>query len=271
MAEINPTAINPFNRANPNTPQPPAASGDTSESTVGFWGEDGFTFGDILDLINPLQHLPFVGAFYRSITGDEISTGSSILGGGLFGGVIGAGVAVANSIIEEVTGAEIVEHMVALFDDEEQPAAPTVLASAENRFGSGAAFSHRAQESAGDDFAAPESPPARARVERDYAFNYAFGRSAQEATMTSVAPHDRAPADPAPVFAVATESEPVIRTAMMATPAWLSATPRIDTAALRSTTPQAGYQLIQAVERYNQQAMAAKAMAARPAIIDSLY
>ena len=80
MAEINPTGINPFNRANPNTPQPPAASGDTSESTVGFWGADGFTFGDILDLIHDLwpsrKEWPVKAAdrCYRQMKGQRVET-----------------------------------------------------------------------------------------------------------------------------------------------------------------------------------------------------
>lgn len=104
-----------------------AVSGDD------FWGEDGFSFGDVLDLINPLQHLPLVGSLYRSMTGDEISTGAQIFGGGLFGGPLGAFASAFNVMFEEVTGGEMTDHVLALFDgdgDGDGDGAPAVFAMA---------------------------------------------------------------------------------------------------------------------------------------------
>ena len=77
------------------------------------FGADGFTFLDFLDVINPLQHVPVVGTMYRSITGDEIDPGSRIAGSSLFGGPIGAVVALANVAIEQKTGQDIGSHMMA--------------------------------------------------------------------------------------------------------------------------------------------------------------
>ena len=37
-----------------------------------FFGKDGFTFLDFLDVINPLQHIPIISSVYRSITNDSI-------------------------------------------------------------------------------------------------------------------------------------------------------------------------------------------------------
>ncbi|MSO66150.1 MAG: hypothetical protein EXQ85_10255 [Alphaproteobacteria bacterium] len=54
--------------------------------TSHFWGSEGPSFKDLLDTINPLQHLPIIGPIYRSITGDQPSHGARILGGALFGG-----------------------------------------------------------------------------------------------------------------------------------------------------------------------------------------
>ena len=42
---------------------------------------DGLTFRDVLDMINPLQHLPVVSNIYRAITEDELSAGSRLVGG----------------------------------------------------------------------------------------------------------------------------------------------------------------------------------------------
>lgn len=65
-----------------NTPAPAEATS--------IFGEDGFTFGDIIDIINPLQHIPIVSSLYRDITGDTIAPAMKIAGGALFGGPIGA-------------------------------------------------------------------------------------------------------------------------------------------------------------------------------------
>jgi hypothetical protein len=41
-----------------------------------FWSTDeGPTFAEFLDIINPLQHIPVVSTIYRAITGDQISPG----------------------------------------------------------------------------------------------------------------------------------------------------------------------------------------------------
>jgi len=61
-----------------------------SDTVTSIFGEDGFTFGDIIDIINPLQHIPIVNSIYRNITGDTIEPAMKIAGGALFGGPLGA-------------------------------------------------------------------------------------------------------------------------------------------------------------------------------------
>lgn len=78
------SGINPASSA----PPQPAAS-PTAAGKKGYWGKDGFTFGDIVDLVNPLQHIPVVASVYRAVTGDEASNGARVLGGALYGGVAG--------------------------------------------------------------------------------------------------------------------------------------------------------------------------------------
>ncbi len=112
--------VTPFPLATPAQPIAPTPSshvraGDTAGER--FFGEDGFTFEDFLDLINPLQHIPIVSTVYRATTGDEISMGARVLGGALFGGIVGLISAVINAIIEDSTGKDIGEHALALFDD----------------------------------------------------------------------------------------------------------------------------------------------------------
>lgn len=96
----------------------PSANRATATAGAGyeFWGKDGFTFDDILDVINPLQQLPIISTLYREMTGDDIAPGARIIGGGLFGGVAGVFAAVFNTIIEDSTGSDLGEHVMALFD-----------------------------------------------------------------------------------------------------------------------------------------------------------
>ena len=94
--------------------QPP----DTSEDGFNFFGEDGLTFSDFIDIINPLQHLPLVSTMYRQITGDQIDPGSRIAGGTLFFGPIGTAISGANVMLEHNTGKDIGQHVMALLDDD---------------------------------------------------------------------------------------------------------------------------------------------------------
>ncbi|MDD9913723.1 MAG: hypothetical protein OXR03_24470 [Rhodospirillaceae bacterium] len=95
---------------------------DESENNSEFFGKDGLTFGDVLDIINPLQHIPVVSTVYRAISGDEISPGARVAGGALFGGPIGFAVATANAMVEAATGEDIGENvMTAMFGDSDGP------------------------------------------------------------------------------------------------------------------------------------------------------
>lgn len=67
------------------------------EKNSNFFGEDGFSFSDIIDIINPLQHIPIINSFYRKITGDTIAPVMQIVGGALFGGPIGAVTSIISS------------------------------------------------------------------------------------------------------------------------------------------------------------------------------
>lgn len=95
----------------------PAARNDLSPAPKkeGFalFGRDGLNFFDFLDIINPLQHIPVLSSVYRAITHDEISPAARMAGGGLFGGLIGLGAAIFNSILKDGTGKDMGEHLIA--------------------------------------------------------------------------------------------------------------------------------------------------------------
>ena len=72
---------------------PAQAVKSTETEGAGFhpFGKDGFSFLDLIDVVNPLHHIPMVGPLYRDITGDVIDLLPRITGSTLFFGPIGAG------------------------------------------------------------------------------------------------------------------------------------------------------------------------------------
>ncbi|MFD1380817.1 hypothetical protein [Fodinicurvata halophila] len=74
---------------------------------------DNLSFGDVLDIVNPLQHIPGVNMAYRALTGDQMEAPARILGGMIYGGPIGFVSGIANSLLEEGTGRDIGETVIA--------------------------------------------------------------------------------------------------------------------------------------------------------------
>lgn len=125
----------------------------------GFFGEDGLTFGDFLDIINPLQHIPVISSIYRALTGDEISPGARLAGGALFGGPIGAGIAIVNAAVEASTGDDIGATIIAALTGDETPDEPVAVAAAVTTTPAGATDSTLAAASPGPALPASPLPP----------------------------------------------------------------------------------------------------------------
>jgi hypothetical protein len=73
------------------------------------------SFDDLLDVVNPLQHLPIVGTVYRALTHDQIKIPEKIAGDALYGGVIGLASSVADVAFEKLTGHNFGDTVLALF------------------------------------------------------------------------------------------------------------------------------------------------------------
>jgi hypothetical protein len=71
------------------------------------------SFWDMLDVINPLQHIPVVNTIYRELTGDTIKTPIKLIGATAIGGPIGFAAAMADSLLSEATGKDFGEHAMA--------------------------------------------------------------------------------------------------------------------------------------------------------------
>lgn len=89
------TDILPINPA-----RPPTASATTAPAT----GESAFA--NIIDVVNPLQHIPVVSNIYRKMTGDDIHPVMRVAGGGLFGGPLGMALSLVSVIFESYADGE---------------------------------------------------------------------------------------------------------------------------------------------------------------------
>jgi hypothetical protein len=68
------------------------------------WKDGGPGFHDLLDMINPLQHIPVVGAVYRWLTGDVPGNVAQLAGDTLYGGPVGLAASLFGIAFKEETG-----------------------------------------------------------------------------------------------------------------------------------------------------------------------
>ena len=104
----------------PSDSESPAANDKTTAERSFWdrlWGKEGFSFGAMLDIINPLQHIPIVATIYRAATGDTIGAGPRMVGGALFGGVVGLIAAAADAAVEGITGKDTGSHVLAMLPE----------------------------------------------------------------------------------------------------------------------------------------------------------
>jgi hypothetical protein len=98
---------------------------------VSLWSHGSFGFKDLLDIINPLQHLPVIGSIYRYLTGDEPSGGARIVGDAIYGGPIGFGVGVVSTMLTDGEGRDLGERVLAsVFGARGDGASATAVAQA---------------------------------------------------------------------------------------------------------------------------------------------
>lgn len=75
--------------------------------------QEDYSFADLLDIINPLQHIPIVSSIYRELTGDEIKPSAQIFGATLYGGPIGLIASTSMAVVQEAAGGSPADLMVA--------------------------------------------------------------------------------------------------------------------------------------------------------------
>jgi hypothetical protein len=91
---------------------PPAAAAVKAAAKSSEWD---FSFHNLLQILNPLEHLPIVGTIYRAITGTHIGVPERIAGDALYGGLWGAVSGAADAAFEAITGKDFGSTVLALF------------------------------------------------------------------------------------------------------------------------------------------------------------
>ncbi|MBM3506692.1 MAG: hypothetical protein FJX64_03010 [Alphaproteobacteria bacterium] len=116
----------------------PASHVGAAKAKGSAWGEDGFTFGDLIDVVNPLQHIPIVSWAYRALSGDKIAPAAKMMGGALFGGTVGFALGTADAAFQATTGTDAGGTVVAMLTGRKGATAPrgdapaTAVAIADN-------------------------------------------------------------------------------------------------------------------------------------------
>ena len=78
--------------------------------------DDDMSFWDFLDVVNPLQHIPFVNNVYRELTGDTIKPSTQMAGGMLFGGPFAMVGGAFNAMFEQTGGSDMASTMLAALE-----------------------------------------------------------------------------------------------------------------------------------------------------------
>jgi hypothetical protein len=119
------------------TPTPASAAAAASQAAAATpsqthaWKDGGsFSFHDVLDTLNPLQHIPVVNAIYRWATGDQPGNVARIVGDGIYGGPIGLAAGMLAVAVKEETGKDPGEMAMAALTGSDTPSAGTAIAAA---------------------------------------------------------------------------------------------------------------------------------------------
>lgn len=136
----------------------PAAAATPAHPRSAWHDPSGFGFRDILDIVNPLQHLPIVSSIYRWLTGDRPGDAAKIAGDALYGGPIGLAFGVVGAAIEDKQGHDVGEQMLsAVFGPHDHATAVADATPAAGAVAAKASVSPTAIQTAA---VSPSAPPA---------------------------------------------------------------------------------------------------------------
>jgi hypothetical protein len=111
-------------------PHPADAPSPKAEKSFSLWEQESFGFGDFLDIINPLHHIPIVATLYRNMSEDKIGMAPRVIGGALWGRIGGFVSGIVNAVVSWFTGKDIGDHIyAALFGKPDASDNETAVAS----------------------------------------------------------------------------------------------------------------------------------------------
>lgn len=97
-------------------------------------GGDGPSFKDVIDIINPLQHIPVINTIYRHLTGDEEGAVADVGGGALYMGPVGLIGSLVDLAVKSESGKSIGDNILSwlgMGDDDDAPAEAAKTAEAQ--------------------------------------------------------------------------------------------------------------------------------------------
>ncbi|HWA03685.1 MAG TPA: hypothetical protein VG819_09155 [Rhizomicrobium sp.] len=172
-------------------PRPPAAKPPSTGDGPGGDSDFHVSFDDLIDIVNPLQHLPVVGTLYRAITHDHIKTPEKIAGDALYGGLWGFVSSLADTVFEKITGHDVGDTVLAFLTGRHD-AAPRAVAGAGPAAAAAAADGGTVmpEAPATADVSALSQSLRRAGVDGDLAQRalYAYRRSNETLAQAAVSP-----------------------------------------------------------------------------------
>ncbi len=74
------------------------------------FGAQGPSFHTLIDMINPLQHIPLISLAYRHYTGKTIAPVAEVAGGALYGGPVGAAFGFGGALLEQLMESAAPKH-----------------------------------------------------------------------------------------------------------------------------------------------------------------
>ena len=122
----------PIDPANPYGPSGEALAATPAAVTrTHAWKDGAPGFHDLLDALNPLQHIPLVSAAYRWITGDEPGNVAELAGDALYGGPLGLAAGLFGLAFKEETGKDLVAMAMSLLAGSSERETTTALTATE--------------------------------------------------------------------------------------------------------------------------------------------
>lgn len=105
------------------TPTVTVTASSPNGAVKAFNHDDGPSFSDVLDILNPLQHIPIINTIYQHLTGDTEGAVADVAGGTLWTGPIGLVGSLVDLAVKSDTGKSISDNLLSWlgFEDDDEP------------------------------------------------------------------------------------------------------------------------------------------------------